>query len=288
MFDDLTQLAEEQADFGLAVCCVDRFIPWTQMHALYLRCVIRLKDMRGSGMRIVVADEELNRQYAENSFPNIDEIALLWEMIKTNNLSGFRAAMEQGLKPLSENWDKHSMRMHPCVMAIGYLLTETAKLYAPQLMQSDSFGKPVHYVEAYDTCAQWLEDVLAMVERILSENETSNEMQGTWLVEKVNAYIQTHYDRDITLTMLSEQMHYSPSYLSRYYKSHTGVNVMSYLCDVRILKAKEMLAGTNLRISEIARVTGFGSAKYFSRVFKKQTGVMPAQYRNAHGSPSTR
>ena len=285
VFDNLTQIVEAQmGGVRMAVCCADRFIPWAQMHALYQRSMIHLKDIRSdSGMKIVMVDEELNRQYTGSCFPNIDEIGLLWELIKNGNLSGFRAAMEQGLGEFCSNQSMHSLCMHPSVTAISYLLTETAKLYAPELMQTETFRKLVYSVGKYESARQWLEDVFATVERILSSNETSRENKGTWLVEMVNQYIEQHYAEDITLTALASQMHYSPSYLSRYYKAHAGVNVMNYLSNVRILKAQELLTATNLRIGEVAEQTGFGSSKYFSRVFRESTGVMPAQYRNTLG-----
>ena len=49
--------------------------------------------------------------------------------------------------------------------------------------------------------------------------------------------------------------------------------------DYRMTKAKELLLGTNLKLYEIADKVGYNDAKYFSRVFKEATGMLPAEYR---------
>ena len=79
--------------------------------------------------------------------------------------------------------------------------------------------------------------------------------------------------------MLADEVHYSPAYLSRFYKANTGTNVMTHLYNVRIGKAKELLENSNDKVSDIAVKTGFCSTKYFNRVFKKMTGLSPAQFR---------
>ena len=264
----------------MAVLCPDRFIRWEQIHALYQRCVIRMEKLRSeSGMEMIMVDQELNQQHAGFNFPNIDEIMLLWEMIKNKNLSGFRTAMEQGLGELCSTQNTQSLRTHTSVIAIGYLLTETAKLYASEYLQQETFKKTAYNVEKYASGRQWLEDVFSVVESILASNKAAKVNKGAWLVQCVNQYMEQHYAEDITLTALADQMHYSPSYLSRYYKSNAGVNVMNHLYDIRILKARQMLSQTSMKINEIAEKTGFCSTRYFNRVFKKSTGITPAQFR---------
>lgn len=282
VFENLSPIMEEQTGQRLAILCSDRFIRWTEIHTLYQRCAIRLENMRSeSGMMILLVDQEMNQNDAIITFPNIDELALLWEMIKCGNLSGFRAAMQQGLGELCKTMDVSALQKHASVTAIGYLLTETTKMYAPEYIGSAEF-QAMRQCVGFASGTEWLESVFAAVENILASNESSKENKGAWLVQRVDQYIEQHYAEDITLTALAEIMHYSPSYLSRFYKTSTGTNLMNRVYDVRIAKARELLSHTNLKVNEIAARTGFCSSKYFNRVFKKATGISAAQYREAH------
>ena len=56
----------------------------------------------------------------------------------------------------------------------------------------------------------------------------------------------------------------------------------AYIKKVRITKAKELLIGTSLKLYEIAEKVGYSDPKYFSRVFKETTGMLPAEYRKVH------
>lgn len=103
---------------------------------------------------------------------------------------------------------------------------------------------------------------------------------GQWLVRRIDAFIQAHYQEDISLTLIAADTHYSPAYISRFYKMHTGKNILNHLNEVRINAARQLLVGTNLKISDIAAQTGFCSAKYFNQSFKKQTGLTPAEFRS--------
>ena len=80
----------------------------------------------------------------------------------------------------------------------------------------------------------------------------------------------------------------SNSYLSVLFKKETGKNFITFLADVRIQKARELLSRTDMKISDIASHTGYINEKYFFSVFKKHVGVSPQQYRDSasNGFPS--
>ena len=67
--------------------------------------------------------------------------------------------------------------------------------------------------------------------------------------------------------------------MSTLFKNEVGVNYQDYLTAVRIDKAKQLLAGEPMNISQVANAVGYGSARYFSKTFEAQTGIRPAEYR---------
>ena len=86
--------------------------------------------------------------------------------------------------------------------------------------------------------------------------------------------------RKITLDEIAEYLHANRSYLSRLYKSRSGVNLFDDILRRRVEKAKEYMEYTDRKLYEIAVEVGFEDAGYFSKVFQKYTGMSPKEYRN--------
>ena len=74
----------------------------------------------------------------------------------------------------------------------------------------------------------------------------------------------------------------SPYYFSKLFKNKTGVNFIDYLTNIRIEKAKTLLADSDKSMKEICVTVGYSDPNYFSRIFKKVTGVTPTEYKEAN------
>ncbi|MFR6507913.1 MAG: helix-turn-helix transcriptional regulator [Dorea sp.] len=78
-----------------------------------------------------------------------------------------------------------------------------------------------------------------------------------------------------------ESVHSNASYLSRIFKSEVGTSVITYITDLRIKKAKDLLEHSDLKTFEISDAVGIrADPAYFSVLFKKYTGMSPKSYRN--------
>lgn len=100
------------------------------------------------------------------------------------------------------------------------------------------------------------------------------------LVEKLKQYLETHYQENVSLKMLEDEFYFNASYISRIFKVKTGENYSDYLLRLRICRAKELLTSSSYSIRQISEMVGFGSSKYFSKVFKDMEGIQPITYRN--------
>src|SRR6266487_2923283 len=98
---------------------------------------------------------------------------------------------------------------------------------------------------------------------------------------KARNFIHEHSDEELSLTKVAKFVNISRNHLSDKFKEVTGVNFVDYIARTRTEKARELLANSNLRISEIAFAVGFQSLSQFNRVFKKLTGKSPSAYRDA-------
>ncbi len=86
---------------------------------------------------------------------------------------------------------------------------------------------------------------------------------------------------ELSVELIAEKMHYSPNYLSSTFKKEIGKSLNSYILELRIEEAKELLVNSELKSSDIAMETGFSSSSYFAFSFKKAVGISPREYRKS-------
>lgn len=99
------------------------------------------------------------------------------------------------------------------------------------------------------------------------------------LIQKAMLYISEHFNTSLTLEETAAYVHLHPSYFSTLFKQLTGSSFKEYLNMVRIEESKRLLSNTEYSIINIAIAVGFEDQSYFSKVFKKHTGLTPKQFR---------
>ncbi|KRK47724.1 AraC family transcriptional regulator [Secundilactobacillus kimchicus] len=100
------------------------------------------------------------------------------------------------------------------------------------------------------------------------------------LSKEVQRFLRDHFNEKITSTVLSDQFHYHPNYITRSLKATIGLTPFEYLSQYRMEEAEKRLLNTDLAISEIAEDVGYQNIYYFSTAFKKYTGSSPKKYRS--------
>ncbi|MFZ2656270.1 MAG: AraC family transcriptional regulator [Victivallales bacterium] len=92
-------------------------------------------------------------------------------------------------------------------------------------------------------------------------------------------YMDQHVGSPLTLSDLAAEAKLNPTYLSDLYKTHFGIRPLDYLRRKRLDKAQALLLSGNHTVEEIAHMSGFEDANYFFKVFKKNTGMTPFQFK---------
>ncbi len=103
--------------------------------------------------------------------------------------------------------------------------------------------------------------------------------KGNEITKKAIRYISQNFSRNLTLDEVADHVHLNSAYFSTLFKQSTGSSFKEYLNMVRIEESKRLLANTDYSIIDISLATGFEDQSYFSKVFKKYTGLTPKQYR---------
>ena len=102
-------------------------------------------------------------------------------------------------------------------------------------------------------------------------------------IREARNYIALHFrNPELDLEEVSRAVGFNPSYFSRTFKEETGKKFIEYLTDLRMQESQKLLSETDLPISRIAEMAGYRDDKYFSRAFKKYSGLKPKEYRKLY------
>lgn len=127
----------------------------------------------------------------------------------------------------------------------------------------------------------WIKDFYESVLKGLSK--LSGKQHSRVILQAVD-YISQNYAQNINLEMAAEYVNKSKNYFSYLFKKELGISFVEYLNVVRIEAAKQLLDTTAEKTYEISEKVGYSDYKYFSSVFKKTTGMSPAQYKKRNKS----
>ena len=105
------------------------------------------------------------------------------------------------------------------------------------------------------------------------------QVKNAKLIGEATAYIRAHYGEPLTLEGVAQKVFVSPFYLSHLFKEELDLTFVEYLTRVRIEEAKRLLAESNLSVLGVAEKVGYEDGSYFSKVFRKVTGLTPKLYR---------
>ena len=109
----------------------------------------------------------------------------------------------------------------------------------------------------------------------LRESDNCHDIE---FISTVNEYIDANYKSNLTTASISAALGYSKGYFCALFKKNYGMTFSNYLTDYRLGAAMYDYRNSTLRLSEIAEQVGFGDYCYFSRCFRRKTGISPSQY----------
>lgn len=133
----------------------------------------------------------------------------------------------------------------------------------------------------YDTREDLMEAIKQVIQVVCKYIEDNRQDKQVNIVNILIDYINQNYNNKLSLRDLAEKVFYlNHAYLSHLISEKTGKNYSSYLREVRINAAKELLKNPALSITEVATLSGYNDSSQFIQVFKKEAGITPKKFRD--------
>ncbi len=114
------------------------------------------------------------------------------------------------------------------------------------------------------------------------EIAVEQDSKSTGIILRAKNYIDKNYMRALSLTDMSEYLQINGAYFSMLFKTETGITFKDYLTGIRIEKAKSLLVNQEIKINKVAELTGYGDYRNFCKIFRRETGSSPSEYREKY------
>jgi YesN/AraC family two-component response regulator len=139
---------------------------------------------------------------------------------------------------------------------------------------------PVKTILSRATAAEMLQKTKECYEAICKLMRENHSKHSDKLLDGMKKYMENHYpDNNFNLTAVAEQLGLTPKYLSAFFKKQTSQNIVDYVAEMRINRAKQLLRNRSLTLLQIAWQVGYVNDVGLIRVFKKIEGTTPGIYR---------
>lgn len=204
----------------------------------------------------------------------------LLQAVKSNDIRQIDEELER-TKLFLESLDGYPMMfvqqlLIDFVMSAAYALMEMgSKLQVEKVFAEMHLA--MQRIESIEEAVAWFKSKLSYWLETMEEERSDH----AGLMSHVLEYVNANYDREISLGGIAAELQLSIAYLSRLFKKSTGKNFMDYLIDLRIERAKQMLTDSAETVQRIGEKVGYINTQSFIRIFKKNVGVTPGQYRES-------
>lgn len=200
----------------------------------------------------------------------------IMQRISQNDGAGFAALMNEVISLFEENKPSKIQVVNACHNLYYFITSQLEERGISDFPYAVDIAGQLNRMDDLDTILKWLSDFRDAVERVLEEYKAHRTDRN---VEFARKFVEEHYREKISLNQVASLLGVSVGHLSSSFKRQTGKNFMDYVTEYKVERAKELMdSGNGYMVYEIADMLGFDTPFYFSRVFKKVTGVSPRDY----------
>ncbi|MDO4572264.1 MAG: helix-turn-helix domain-containing protein [Clostridia bacterium] len=149
------------------------------------------------------------------------------------------------------------------------------------LLLSNMYLKELPVFTSLEQLCYWLN---AVIESFVESTFALRKSKYSDVVRKATVYMQCHCSEKLSLEQVARHVYLSPNYFSKVFKEELGENFSSHLNRLRIEQSKQLLLDRKLSLTQISSALGFVDQSYFTKIFRKYTGMPPRDYRKQRKS----
>ena len=207
----------------------------------------------------------------------------LLDHIGEGNERGDKEAITKEVKILFQELEEKEIPT-PCVK---YILTDTIIEMGKLILNYDGEWKKLYFRNFQD-----IDDILRLGDRVKVRQyildicynlqnfiNAEKQKESSSVIEKVLYYIDSHYNKEISLKKLSDLFYINQFYLGQLIKKKKGVNFNDYINNLKVEEAKRLLLKRGMSIKDISEKIGYKSLDHFYKNFKESTGINPGKFR---------
>lgn len=246
-----------------------------QIIQAYNDSLVTLNKVSPDGGIAFFGDEEGNK----NIGTNLGDIEKkLFNRIKIADQAGARSLFEEYfsiLESVCPNQTKLKSVLMEFLINAKNITFEAVPSYTNSKFDDlfSFFAAESNSTDLRDFVTLLLSDCVAAI--ALSKKQKENP-----IIEKVCNYIDNNLEKELSLDVLANVAEVSTFYLSKLFKEEKSENIVNFVTNKRLEKARQLLSETNYSIKEITAFTGYNDQNYFSRLFKNKFGISPSEFRN--------
>lgn len=209
-------------------------------------------------------------------------IAKLQQDIKKSIETRDKLKISAAFDMLSAELKSNNIEAYELYQAVPQIINETKNIILQSEPLSNYEESAANTLYALDNTFD-IETVLDITKNFITTGITllitTQEQRVSRPVRLAQEYIKQHFDKQVTLEEVAQQVYMNPNYLSSLFKQKANIGFSEYVTKVKVEKAKELLQSSFLNINEIANAVGYTDVKRFSKMFIKYVGIRPSEYR---------
>lgn len=240
-----------------------------------------------TGKNAIIDITDISVNLEDNEIPDLysDEHELV-NLIKSGNVEGTETSIVNLFKKLSLDKKYAVEYIHRICDEIVYITIRAIYELGVEIggvnRNRAEIINDLYQTESIFDLQKKMSEILVDIAKRFSQKYAQKNKK---IVDDIIRYIEKKYMDDININKIAESVYLSSNYISVLFKQMTGTTIIDYLTKTRMENAKILLKETDFRILEISEMVGFQDASYFSKVFKKYTGIHPQKYRAYVSSP---
>lgn len=279
VLEEIRATIEKYLKFTVTIGVGNIYKSYGNIHKSYNEAVSSLGYcyVIGTNRIIFVNDIEPHRHNAL-IFDKEKELRLL-SCIKSNDRDGIIRMVASLMKDASRRASIVQLKNY--VISIIICIIREAESIGLNTSELQQLGD-IRNILDLNTVKQ-MQDVVLKLCFSLMENISQNRLNNCSVaIEKAKCFIHENYsDSNISVGVVSQYLNLSPSYFRAIFKKETGTTFINYLTELRMKKARDLIACTNMKNYEIAEAVGYSDPYYFSYCFKKHFNMSPSEFRES-------